>query len=118
MLNFSQNLDLAKRILAFTDGNCLGMTPEQRVALQSSALDVLRPLANSAEPGNAEAALLMAMNLPATDEGDMSEEATGYLVEAAARGFPDAIQSIQASGDASLEKALEKRAEALAWAGD
>lgn len=118
MLNLSQNLDLAKRILAFTDGYCLGMTPEQRVALQSSALDVLRPLANSTEPGNAEAAFLMAAHLPATDDGETSEEATGYLVEAAARGFPGAIQSIQVSGDAALEKAMAKRVEVLAWDGD
>ncbi|WP_068873005.1 hypothetical protein [Xanthomonas translucens] len=114
---YSQNLDLAKSILSFADGECVGMTPEQRVALQSSALDVLRPLANSTEPGNAEAAFLMAAHLPAADEG-MSEEVTGYLVEGAARGFPDAVQSIEASGDASLKKAMGERVEELAWDGD
>lgn len=124
---YPTNLDVAKGILHLLEGECLGMTGEQRVALANSTLDVLRPLADSLWPGHAEAAYMLAGMLPQVDcEGSitgwrMSEEAEGYLVEAAAWNFADArdvlaLQDSRSKG--RLSRALEARISELAYDGD
>ncbi|WP_407364909.1 hypothetical protein [Xanthomonas campestris] len=124
---YPTNLDVAKGILHLLEGECVGMTGEQRVALANSTLDVLRPLADSLWPGHAEAAYMLAGMLPQVDCEDsitgwrMSEEAERYLVEAAACNFADArdvlaLQDSRSKG--RLSRALEARISELAYDGD
>jgi len=124
---YPTNLDVAKGILHLLEGECVGMTGEQRVALANSTLDVLRPLADSMWPGHAEAAYLLAGLLPQIDCQDsitgwrMSDEAERYLVEAAAWNHGDArdVLARQACRSKSgLNRALEGRIAELAYDGD
>lgn len=124
---YSSNMEVAKSIIRFVDGDCQGMTVEQRLSLAASALNVLRPLADSLWPGHAEAAYLLAARLPQVDCDHsitgwrMSEEAERYLVEAAAWNLADArdvlaLQDSRSKG--RLSRALEARISELAYDGD
>lgn len=124
---YPTNLDVAKGILHLLEGECLGMTGEQRVALANSTLDVLRPLADALWPGHAEATYMLAGMLPQVDCAGsitgwrMSEEAERYLVEATAWNFADARDALAIQDSRSkgrLSRALEARISELAYDGD
>lgn len=99
----TQNLAMAKHLLEFVKPGetRVGMLP---VALQSAralALDMLRPLANSLEPGHDEAAFLLAAESPDDAESDEN------LVRAAVWDYADTRATIAGSGNADLQRRLE-----------
>lgn len=99
---YPENLSLARQLLAWSQSIPLGVEPSAVTRARDLALDLLRPLACSLEAGHVEA--LWEICAFAPDEG----ERRAALIEAAAWGHTDAMESVRMSGDASLVSAVER----------
>lgn len=90
---YEQNRDLAGRLLEWSRADQIGVSNDTLDMATELAINMLRPLAESLQPGHVESAWTLYLTLPEGDESDQ------HLITAAAWGRPGAVEAADSRPD-------------------